>query len=206
MAALARNFAADSYKLRDNLAGHNGYRSLDFDVHICGIAEGDVECVVESRELMLFFRVKVEYLMLSTRCAGQLNGTTVSPDLRSLTSAKPFPIIERMCRSSGHLVLHLRSHQSSYNNISDEQIRAALPHFSKAPVNMESYTVNVFLSSFSGLSLPRTLSVPLSSDLPISSFASIVADRLPASAHRLSLKTTSTVSYTHLTLPTKRIV
>ncbi|PSK40069.1 hypothetical protein B9Z65_8009 [Elsinoe australis] len=48
-------------------------------------------------------------------------------------------------------------------------------------------TINVLLSSFAGLGLPPTLSIPLCSDLPITSLASILSDRLPEHADELVL-------------------
>lgn len=56
---------------------------------------------------------------------------------------------------------------------------------------MAPSTVNILLSSFEGLSLPPTLSIPLSADLPITSFAAILSDRLPAEVCDLLLHTTS---------------
>ncbi|KAJ9623420.1 hypothetical protein H2203_005679 [Taxawa tesnikishii (nom. ined.)] len=58
---------------------------------------------------------------------------------------------------------------------------------------MAPQTINILLSSFPGLSLPSTLSIPLAADLPISSLTSILSDRLPEHAleHRLVLSTNS---------------
>lgn len=56
---------------------------------------------------------------------------------------------------------------------------------------MASSTVNILLSTFGGLPLPPTLSIPLCADLPISSFAAILSDRLPTEAYDLLLHTTS---------------
>jgi len=52
-------------------------------------------------------------------------------------------------------------------------------------------TINVLVTTFSGLSLPRTLCVSSNVDLPISSLAGMLARRLPESATQLSLITTS---------------
>ncbi|GAB7352883.1 hypothetical protein MBLNU459_g3479t1 [Dothideomycetes sp. NU459] len=60
---------------------------------------------------------------------------------------------------------------------------------------MAPSTVNVLLASFGGLSLPPTLSIPLCVDSPISSFTTILSDRLPTGAHDLVL---STISARHI--------
>ncbi|KAK4990705.1 hypothetical protein LTR66_006746 [Elasticomyces elasticus] len=44
---------------------------------------------------------------------------------------------------------------------------------------MAPRTINILLSTFQGLSLPPTLSIPLDASTPISSFATILSDRLP---------------------------
>lgn len=51
--------------------------------------------------------------------------------------------------------------------------------------------VNVLVTTFAGLSLPRTLSIPSYAELPISSLSDMLARRLPESASHLSLTTTS---------------
>ncbi len=57
--------------------------------------------------------------------------------------------------------------------------------------NMASPTVNVLLTSFPGLSLPATLSLPLSADTPISQLQDRIHERLPAHNSRLILTTLS---------------
>ena len=52
-------------------------------------------------------------------------------------------------------------------------------------------TTNILVTTFGGLSLPKTLSVPSNADLPISSLAGMLALRLPEAATQLSLTTTS---------------
>ncbi|GAB7346078.1 hypothetical protein MBLNU457_4838t2 [Dothideomycetes sp. NU457] len=49
---------------------------------------------------------------------------------------------------------------------------------------------NILVTTFAGLSLPKTLSIPSDADLPISSLTDMLARRLPQSA-QLSLTTTS---------------
>ncbi|KAF2154329.1 hypothetical protein K461DRAFT_127058 [Myriangium duriaei CBS 260.36] len=49
--------------------------------------------------------------------------------------------------------------------------------------------VNVLLSTFGGLDLPPTLSVPLCADVPVSTLFNILEDRLPSHAHNLVLST-----------------
>ncbi|KAL8694397.1 MAG: hypothetical protein Q9218_000963 [Villophora microphyllina] len=51
--------------------------------------------------------------------------------------------------------------------------------------------VNVLLTSFPGLGLPPTLSLPVPISTTITEFRSILADRLPQSPHQLILTTTS---------------
>ena len=52
-------------------------------------------------------------------------------------------------------------------------------------------TVNVLLTSFPGLGLPSTLSLPTSSTTSIKDLRRQIADRLPTSNHRFILTTTS---------------
>lgn len=56
---------------------------------------------------------------------------------------------------------------------------------------MASTTVNVLLTSFPGLNLPATLSLPLSADTPISQLQDRIHERLPAHNNRLILTTIS---------------
>lgn len=53
-------------------------------------------------------------------------------------------------------------------------------------------TINVLLSSFAGLSLPRTLSLPLPADTTIATFSSLLSTRLPPNTNNLLLSTTTT--------------
>ncbi|KAF4550127.1 putative telomere maintenance protein SDE2 [Elsinoe fawcettii] len=52
-------------------------------------------------------------------------------------------------------------------------------------------TINILLTTFPGLNLPSTLSIPLCADLPINAFTSLLASRLPFHANNLILTTTS---------------
>ncbi|KAI5246306.1 hypothetical protein E4T42_06424 [Aureobasidium subglaciale] len=52
-------------------------------------------------------------------------------------------------------------------------------------------TVNVLVSSFAGLSLPRTLSLPVPADTSITSFTSLLSTHLPPYADDLLLSTTT---------------
>ncbi|KAI4199232.1 MAG: hypothetical protein LQ346_002609 [Caloplaca aetnensis] len=56
---------------------------------------------------------------------------------------------------------------------------------------MASFVVNVLLTTFNGLGLPPTLSVPVSSSISASELRSILIERLPQSHHRLTFTTTS---------------
>ncbi|TKA76393.1 hypothetical protein B0A49_04292, partial [Cryomyces minteri] len=56
---------------------------------------------------------------------------------------------------------------------------------------MAPTTIKVLLTSFPGLSLPPTLSLPLSADSTISDFTQALSTRLPPNSHRLILTTTS---------------
>jgi hypothetical protein len=56
---------------------------------------------------------------------------------------------------------------------------------------MSSHTVNVLLTSFGGLQLPKTLALPLSSDTTISQLQETILERLPLYNDRLLLTTTS---------------
>ncbi|KAK5158171.1 hypothetical protein LTR04_005242 [Oleoguttula sp. CCFEE 6159] len=56
---------------------------------------------------------------------------------------------------------------------------------------MAPTTINVLLTSFPGLSLPPTLSLPLLADSTISDFTQALSTRLPPNSHRLILTTTS---------------
>ncbi|PMD45065.1 hypothetical protein L207DRAFT_507980 [Hyaloscypha variabilis F] len=56
---------------------------------------------------------------------------------------------------------------------------------------MASPTVNVLLTSFPGLNLPATLSLPLSADTPVSQLQDRIYERLPAHNSRLILTTIS---------------
>jgi hypothetical protein len=59
----------------------------------------------------------------------------------------------------------------------------------KHTYNME--TINVLVSSFAGLSLPRTLSLPVPVDTSIATFTSLLSSHLPPNANNLLLSTTS---------------
>ncbi|KAK5136866.1 hypothetical protein LTR08_001788 [Meristemomyces frigidus] len=52
-------------------------------------------------------------------------------------------------------------------------------------------TVNVLLTSFAGLGLPRTLALPVSASTPVSEVVRAILDRLPPIEHRLIITTTS---------------
>lgn len=54
-----------------------------------------------------------------------------------------------------------------------------------------SQTVNILLTSFAGLGLPRTLSLPVSASVKISDVVHTILDRLPRIDHRLIITTTS---------------
>ncbi|MCJ1253438.1 hypothetical protein MMC24_001249 [Lignoscripta atroalba] len=56
---------------------------------------------------------------------------------------------------------------------------------------MAPRTINVFLTSFPGLNLPSTLSIPVSASTKISDLTSQISDRLPHINNRLILTTTS---------------
>ena len=56
---------------------------------------------------------------------------------------------------------------------------------------MASRTINVFLTSFPGLDLPSTLSLPIDSSISIAELRQEVSDRLPHLKSRLILTTTS---------------
>ncbi|KAL8920076.1 MAG: hypothetical protein Q9208_006429 [Pyrenodesmia sp. 3 TL-2023] len=56
---------------------------------------------------------------------------------------------------------------------------------------MAPYMVNVLLTTFNGLGLPPTLSVPVPSSILISELRSVLFARLPQSHHRLIFTTTS---------------
>jgi hypothetical protein len=56
---------------------------------------------------------------------------------------------------------------------------------------MAAHTVNVLLTSFAGLRLPKTLALPLSSDTTISQLQESIHERLPTHNDRLLLTTTS---------------
>ncbi|KAI4097469.1 MAG: hypothetical protein L6R37_006798 [Teloschistes peruensis] len=56
---------------------------------------------------------------------------------------------------------------------------------------MEHSIVNILLTSFPGLGLPPTLSLPVPTSTSITQLRSILANRLPQSHHRLILTTTS---------------
>lgn len=56
---------------------------------------------------------------------------------------------------------------------------------------MEHSIVNVFVTSFPGLGLPSTLSLPVPTSTSIIELISIIADRLPQSHHRFILTTNS---------------
>ncbi|MCJ1280766.1 hypothetical protein MMC26_000083 [Xylographa opegraphella] len=56
---------------------------------------------------------------------------------------------------------------------------------------MADKTINVFLTSFPGLNLPSTLSLPVLASTPISDLTSLLTDRLPDLSTRLILTTTS---------------
>ncbi|KAI4718783.1 hypothetical protein E4T48_05032 [Aureobasidium sp. EXF-10727] len=52
-------------------------------------------------------------------------------------------------------------------------------------------TINVFISSFAGLSLPRTLSLPVPANTSIATFTSLLSTHLPPHADNLLLSTTT---------------
>ncbi|CAD0092430.1 unnamed protein product [Aureobasidium mustum] len=52
-------------------------------------------------------------------------------------------------------------------------------------------TINVLISSFAGLSLPRTLSLPVPADTSIAAFTSLLSTHLPPLADNLLLSTTT---------------
>jgi Silencing defective 2 N-terminal ubiquitin domain len=56
---------------------------------------------------------------------------------------------------------------------------------------MASPIVNILLTSFPGLNLPSTLSLPLSADTPISQLQDLIYERLPAHNNRFILTTIS---------------
>ena len=56
---------------------------------------------------------------------------------------------------------------------------------------MASWTINVFLTSFSGLGLPATLSLPVAASTPIANLIAELSGRLPRLQSRLILTTTS---------------
>ncbi|MCJ1403397.1 hypothetical protein MMC11_006620 [Xylographa trunciseda] len=56
---------------------------------------------------------------------------------------------------------------------------------------MADRTINVFLTSFPGLNLPSTLSLPVLASTPISDLTSLLTSRLPQLTTRLILTTTS---------------
>ncbi|MCJ1381579.1 hypothetical protein MMC17_004690 [Xylographa soralifera] len=56
---------------------------------------------------------------------------------------------------------------------------------------MADKTINVFLTSFPGLNLPSTLSLPVLASTPISDLSSLLSSRLPQLNTRLILTTTS---------------
>ncbi|KAL8903498.1 MAG: hypothetical protein Q9207_003883 [Kuettlingeria erythrocarpa] len=56
---------------------------------------------------------------------------------------------------------------------------------------MATFVVNVLLTTFNGLGLPPTLSVPVSSSISASELRSILIERLPQSHHRFIFTTTS---------------
>ncbi|KAK5719744.1 hypothetical protein LTR17_015195 [Elasticomyces elasticus] len=64
----------------------------------------------------------------------------------------------------------------------------AMPPTTSTPV---APTINILLTSFAGLGLPRTLSLPISPNTPISSALSTIYARLPQLNHPLLITTTS---------------
>ncbi|KAI4113898.1 MAG: hypothetical protein LQ345_005217 [Seirophora villosa] len=56
---------------------------------------------------------------------------------------------------------------------------------------MAPSVVNILLTSFSGLGLPPTLSIPVLASISVSELRSLLVDRLPQSHHRLVFTTTS---------------
>ncbi|KAL8873455.1 MAG: hypothetical protein Q9174_001085 [Haloplaca sp. 1 TL-2023] len=56
---------------------------------------------------------------------------------------------------------------------------------------MANSKINVLLTSFPGLGLPPTLSLPVSPSITVAELRSIIADRLPSIQHRLILTTTA---------------
>ncbi|TKA74765.1 hypothetical protein B0A55_03851 [Friedmanniomyces simplex] len=67
------------------------------------------------------------------------------------------------------------------------------PYSSTQPTDAltQTQTINILLTSFAGLGLPRTLSVPLSADTPISEVVHIIHSRLPRIDHPLLITTTN---------------
>ncbi|KAL8788087.1 MAG: hypothetical protein Q9213_001845 [Squamulea squamosa] len=59
------------------------------------------------------------------------------------------------------------------------------------PGAMAPFTINVLLTTFSGLNLPPTLSVPVSSSISTADLRSLLVERLPLSRQRFIFTTTS---------------
>ncbi|KAK5119345.1 hypothetical protein LTR85_007701 [Meristemomyces frigidus] len=67
-----------------------------------------------------------------------------------------------------------------------------LPNATDAAIPRDSpQTVNILLTSFAGLGLPRTLSLPVTASTPIKELVHTILDRLPRIDHRLIITTTS---------------
>jgi hypothetical protein len=67
-------------------------------------------------------------------------------------------------------------------------------------------TINVLISSFAGLSLPRTLSLPVPADTSIATFTSLLSTHLPPYADNLLLSTTTRRIDTTSTSPLRSLL
>lgn len=68
---------------------------------------------------------------------------------------------------------------------------------SDSPLSVPSQTVNILLTSFAGLGLPRTLSLPVSASTPTQDVVRTILKRLPAIDHPLIITTTNNKQLLH---------
>ena len=64
-------------------------------------------------------------------------------------------------------------------------------HSAPSPSSAPARTITILLTSFAGLGLPRTLSIPISPTTPISDVVQTILARLPSIDYRLIITTTS---------------
>ncbi|KAI9820622.1 MAG: hypothetical protein M1827_004991 [Pycnora praestabilis] len=107
---------------------------------------------------------------------------------RTRRDFQPLDLPSRIVLEVGSIADQIRERRTKFLIMSDRMLDA-IARQSKASEGPD--TVNVLLTTFPGLNLPKTLSLPVSASWPISDLVSHISDVLPQVNNRFIITTTS---------------